>query len=82
MSDTSARTEAARAYAVAYAAHYSERDLAKALQLYMDLIVSHASAQEAGYSRAQIQNIVNTLVPAQELLDAQLELALAHVEQA
>ena len=82
MSDTGARKEAARAYAVAYAAHYSERDLAKALQLYMDLIASHASAQEAGYSRAQIQNIVNTLVPAQELLDAQLELALAHVEQA
>ncbi len=82
MSDTSARTEAARAYAVAYAAHYSERDLAKALQLYKDLITSHASAQEAGYSRAQIQNIVNTLVPAQELLDAQLELALAHVERA
>ena len=82
MSDTSARTEAARAYAVAYAAHYSERDLAKALQLYMDLIASHASAQEAGYSRAQIQNIVNTLVPAQELLDAQLEPALARLEQA
>jgi hypothetical protein len=82
MSDTSARTEAARAYAEAYAAHYSERDLAKALQLYKDLIASHASAQEAGYSRAQIQNIVNTLVPAQELLDAQLELALARLERA
>jgi hypothetical protein len=82
MSDTSARTEAARAYAVAYAAHYSERDLLKALQLYEDLVASHASAQEAGYSRAQIQNIVNTLVPAQELLDAQLELALARLERA
>ena len=82
MSDTSAHTEAARAYAVAYAAHYSERDLAKALQLYTDLIASHASAQEAGYSRAQIQNIVRTLVPAQELLDAQLELALARLERA
>jgi hypothetical protein len=74
--------EAARAYAVAYAAHYSERDLAKALQLYKDLIASHASAQEAVYSRVQIQNIVNTLVPAQELLDAQLELARARLERA
>jgi hypothetical protein len=45
-------------------------------------MASHASAQEAGYSRAQIQNIVNTLVPAQELLDAQLELALARLERA
>lgn len=82
MSDSGARMEAARAYAVAYAAHYSERDLAKALQLYKDLIASHASAQDAGYSRAQIQNIVHTLVPAQDLLDAQLELALARLERA
>lgn len=82
MSDDSVRTDAARAYAVAYAAHYSERDLAKALQLYKNLIASHASAQEAGYSRTQIQNIVNTLVPAQELLDAHMELALARLERA
>jgi hypothetical protein len=82
MSDHTALKEAARAYAEAYAAHYSERDLAKALQLYQRIMASHASAQEAGYSRAQIQNIVNTLVPAQELLDAQLELALARLERA
>ena len=81
MSDDSVRTDAARAYAVAYAAHYSERDLAKALQLYKNLIASHASVQEAGYSRTQIQNIVNTLVPAQELLDAHMELALARLER-
>jgi hypothetical protein len=82
MSDTSARTEAARADAVAYAAHYSERDLAKALQLHKDLIASHAGAREAGSSRAQIQNTVNVLVPAPDLLDAQPELALARLEQA
>jgi hypothetical protein len=82
MSDDGVRTEAARAYAAAYAAHYSERDLAIALQLHKNLIASHASAREAGYSRTQIQNIVNTLVPAQELLDAQLELALARLERA
>ncbi len=82
MSDHTALREAAREYAAAYVAHYSERDLAMALQLYKNLIASHASAREAGYSRTQIQNIVNTLVPAQELLDAQLELALAHVERA
>ena len=82
MNDDGSTTEAARAYAAAYAAHYSERDLTLALQLCKELIASHASAREAGYSRTQIQNIVNTLVPAQELLDAQMELALAHLERA
>ena len=80
MSDDSAVTEATREYTAAYAAHYSERDLAMALQLYKKIIASHASAREAGYSRTQIQNIVNAVVPEQELLDAQMELALAHLE--
>jgi hypothetical protein len=80
MSDDSALTEAAREYALAYAVHYSERDLAMALQLYKNIIASHASAPEAGYSRTQVQNIVNAVVPKQELLDAQMELALARLE--
>jgi hypothetical protein len=80
MTDDSALTEAAREYAAAYAAHYSERDLAMALQLYKKIIASHASAREAGYSRTQIQNIVNAVVPEQELLDAQIERALARLE--
>jgi hypothetical protein len=80
MSDDSAPTEAAREYAAAYAAHYSEHDLAIALQLYKKIIASHASAPEAGYSRAQTQNIVNAVVPKQELLDAQVELAIARLE--
>ncbi len=80
MSDDSALTEAAREYAAAYAAHYSERDLAMALQLYKKIIASHASTPEAGYSRTQVQNIVNAVVPEQELLDAQMELALARLE--
>jgi hypothetical protein len=80
MSDDSALTEAAREYAAAYAAHYTERDLAMALELYKKLMASHASAREAGYSRTQVQNIVNGVVPKQELLDAQMELALARLE--
>ena len=78
MIDDGVRTEAARAYA----AHYSELELPLSLQLYTDLIASHASAQEAGYSRTQIQNIVNRLVPAQDLPDAQMKLALANLERA
>ena len=71
------RSEVARTYATAYAAHYSKRDLALALRLYRNLISSDASTPEAGYSRTQIQNIAKMLVPPQDLLDAQLELALA-----
>jgi len=80
MSDHTALKEAAREYAAAYAAHYSERDLAKALRLYEKIMASHASAPEAGYSRTQVQNIVHAVVPEQELLDAQIELALARLE--
>ena len=71
-------TETGRQYAAAYAAHYTKRDLPMALQLYRDVIASHPGDQEAGYSRTQIQNIINTVVPQQELLDAHIELAVAH----
>jgi hypothetical protein len=41
---------------------------------------SHPQSQEAGYSRMQVQNIINAVVPKQELLEAEIELALAHFE--
>ena len=68
-------TEAGRQYAAAYAAHYTGHDLPVALQLYMKVLASHPGAKEADYSRTQVQNIVNTVVPKQELLDAQIGLA-------
>ena len=80
MSDDGALMEAAREYAAAYAAQYSQRELAVALELYERLITSHPSAREAGYSRTQIQNIANAVVPEQDLLDAQIELVFAHLE--
>jgi len=73
-------TEAGREYAAAYAAQYKERDLAVALQLYRQVLASHPGAREAGYSCMQVQNIVNAVVPKQELLDAQMGLAIAHLE--
>jgi capsule polysaccharide export protein KpsE/RkpR len=81
MSNFSEFTGSGRAYAAAHAAHYSERNLAAALQLYMELIASRPNAPEAGYSRAQIQNIVNAVVPAQELLDAHIGLAVTRLER-
>jgi hypothetical protein len=71
---------ASQQYAAAYSAHYTGRDLLLALQLYKKLIASHPGTQEAGYARMQVQNIVNAVVPKQELLDAQIALVFAHFE--
>ncbi len=80
MINQSERTEANRQYSAAYAAHYTEHDLPSALRLYRQVIALHPGDPEAEYSRAQIQNIVNEVVPKQELLDAQVKLAMAHFE--
>lgn len=74
-------TGAGREYAAAHAAHYSERNLAAALELYRELMASRPNAPEAGYSRTQIQNIIEVVVPAQELLEAQIGLALTRLER-
>ncbi len=80
MRNKTEHTEANRQYAAAYAAHYTEHDLPAAMQLYKQIVASHPSDPEAEYSRVQIQNIVNAVVPKQELFDAQMDLALSHFE--
>ena len=74
-------TEAARRYEAAYAAHYSERDLHLAFRLYKEVLASHPGEPEAGFSRMQLQNIVNAIVPKQELMDAQLQLATDRLDR-
>ena len=78
MSIATELTEAGRSYAAAYAAHYTDHDLPTALQLYLKVISAHANTTEAGYARSQAQNIINATVPDQELLDAQVKLAVDH----
>jgi hypothetical protein len=80
MRNNTEQTEANRQYSTAYAAHYTEHDLPTAMRLYKQVMASHPSDPEAGYARVQIQNIVNAVVPKQELLDAQMDLALSHFE--
>jgi hypothetical protein len=74
-------TQAGKEYAAAHAAHYAEKNLRDALQLYRAIVAVHSNSQEAKYSREQIQNIANSVVPKQELLDAQIKLVLAHFKQ-
>ena len=80
MSKDTVLTEAGQQYAAAYAAHYTTKDLHEALELYKAVMAAHPKTQEAEYSRSQIQNIVNALVPKQDLFDAQADLALAQFE--
>jgi hypothetical protein len=80
MKNDTGLTAAGRQYAAAYAAHYTTKDLREALELYKGVMAAHPKTQEAGYSRSQIRNIVNAVVPDQELLNAQLDLAMAHFE--
>lgn len=78
--ENSENSENGKHYAAAHAAHYVAKDLREALQLYRGIIAEHPDSQEAGYSRSQIQNIVNAVVPKEELLDARIEQVLARFD--
>jgi hypothetical protein len=77
MHNESKLSEIGTQYAEAHLAHYGEKDLRRALELYKGIIAIHPDTQEAGYSRSQVQNIVNSVVPKQELFDAQVALVSA-----
>lgn len=70
--------DAGHEYAAAHSLHYESRDLRRALDLYRGIVARYPSTQEAEYSRSQIQNVLNAVVPKQALFDAQIDLALAH----
>jgi hypothetical protein len=81
MTNNTILTEAGQQYATAYGAHYTTKDMYKAFKLYGRLIAAHPDTEEAGYSRSQVQNIVNAVVPKQKVMDALVALALSHFEQ-
>ena len=82
MSHKNAPADASRDYALAYAAHYSEKNLEKALTLYLGVLSSNdGRSPEAAYSRAQIANIVRAVIPPDELLEAEVALALAALRE-
>ncbi len=70
-------TDVGQEYAAAYDVHYTTKDMHEAFVLYGRLIAAHPQTQEA----TQVQNIVNTEVPKQEIMDALEKLALTHFEQ-
>jgi hypothetical protein len=69
-------------YAAAHAAHYVEKNLLHALDLYTAIAEGDPETPEAGYCRAQLQNIANHVVPKPELLAAHVELARGYLVRA
>jgi len=80
MSTETSLAQAGKQYAEAHTAHYTMKNLRKALELYKEVMAEYPNSKEAVYSRTQIQNIVKNVVPKQSLLDAQVELALTCLE--
>ena len=68
-------------YSKAYDMHYKTKDLPKAFNLYRGVIADYPNTDEAGYSLSQVHNIVNTVVPKQEVMDALVAMTLAHFKQ-
>ncbi|MFC1591628.1 hypothetical protein ACFL43_03790 [Thermodesulfobacteriota bacterium] len=78
MEDKTTPTESGQQYAAAYNAHYTTKDMHKAFVLYGHIIAEHPAAREAEYSRSQVQNIVNAVVPKQKISEALEKLTLTH----
>jgi len=74
-------TVAGQDYEKAYGMHYKTKDLPKAFKLYRGIISDYPGSDEARYSLSQVKNIVNEVVPKQEVMDALVAMTLAHFEQ-
>jgi hypothetical protein len=79
MTKEAAPTKAGQDYAAAHNMHYKDKDLNAALDLYQGVMAVHPDTPEAGYSQSQIQNIAKSVVPKQELLDAEVAMARNHL---
>ena len=80
MRESKLSAEAGQQYASAYETHYTTKDIHKAFKLYEDIIADHPDTKEAGYSRSQVQNIVNAVVPKKEIMDSLMGLARIHFD--
>jgi len=79
MSNDPGQSEAGPQYEAAHEMHYTEKNLREAIALYQGIVAAHPDSGEAGYARSQIHNIVQGAVSVEELVDAQVKLALAHL---
>lgn len=82
MNKSTASARASQRYTAAYDMHYKTKNLHEALGLYTGIVAAHPETREADYARVQIHNIVRRVVPRQELEDAQVSMAYAHLGHA
>ena len=68
-------------YSEAHKLHYGEKCLQPALDLYLAILNDHADSSEAGFALSQIQNIVNSVVPKAELLEAHVKMVKSTLSQ-
>lgn len=73
--------QADQQYEKAYSTHYTMKNLYEAFVLYASIMVEYPDTKEAGYSRTQVENIVNAVVSKQEITDVLMDLALSHLKQ-
>lgn len=71
------QAEVTELYADAYTIHYANNDMRKAFGLYRRILARYPYSKEAGYAASQIQNIINTVVPEEERLTVQMDVAAA-----
>ena len=81
MTNETTTTKAGQDYLAAHSAHYKDKNLQVALGFYEDIMKEHPDTHEAEYSRTQIQNIAKSVVPKQELLNAEITMARAHIKR-
>jgi len=74
-------TEASKHYAAAYEVHYEKKDLREAFEHYKRIIKMHQNTPEAQYAQSQINNIINNVVPKQDIFDAQVNLLSSHLDK-
>ena len=80
MNNEAASTKAEQDYAAAHTAHYKTKDLTVALELYQGVMAVHTRTPlRPGIRESQIQNIAKSVVPKQELLDAEVAMARTHL---
>ena len=80
MKNRNKETAEGKDYTKAHNMQYKTRDLPKAFKLYRGIISDYPKTEEAKYSLSQVQNIVNAVVPKQEVLDALVALTLDHFD--
>ena len=71
---------ASQLYADAYATHYADGNLLGAFRAYENILSLHPESLEADYARTQLRNIAVLVVSPGELLAAQMEHALGHLQ--